>query len=226
MIIEILCITSILLYAAYSFAERYYSRLDYDLINSMGLIATSLEEGDSLESALAELATGNDKAARLYAQVMKQVRLGLTLSEAFESIREKNSSKVFDFLTKLVSAYEKSDQDIAQELIEFKERILELENTEKELYAKTNTSVMVIQIAAIFIAPFACIFLSSILQFPMYAGAYIFLMLVVLIFSMLDLFVYSDGIKTVFLVPIFLTGYLLVITRLAPFITQFFLEIF
>jgi Flp pilus assembly protein TadB len=226
MIIEILFITSILLYVVYSFAERDYSRLDYDLLNSMGLIATSLEEGDSLESTLAELAKGNDKAARLYGRVMKEVKLGSTLSEAFEKIREKNTSKIFDYLTKMVSAYEKSDQDIAQELIEFKERMLELENTEKELYAKTKTSVMVIQIVAIFIAPFACIFLSGILQFPMYAGAYIFLMLAVLIFSMLDLFVYSDGIKTVFLVPIFLTGYLLVITRLAPFITLFFLEIF
>ena len=207
---------ALFLYILYSSIEKRHRILEYNLINSMQLLSASLKRGDSLETALHEESRGKDSASHLYKSILKRMNKGDSISQAFTHFSKTRASYVLNCLSELVSVYEFSSEDISKQLDNLGRRLTELLKIEEELYSKTDTPVMVIQVLGLLVAPIFIIFIPTILGLPVYDYFYYYMLIMITTLGSLDYFFYGDLVKSIFLFPVFITGFLIVTELLTP----------
>jgi hypothetical protein len=124
-----------------------------------------------------------------------------------------------------MDAAEKSKRSAASELDEFATRMRKLREMKRRLFATTAEHVMVLQVMVIVLMPLAVLFLPPLLGAETYGPLKYFLIFIVLSFGSLDYLIYNDLKKTIFILPVFITAYILVVTKLAPFMSELFVEV-
>jgi hypothetical protein len=222
MIIEILFAVSITAYLTYIYNEKAKSDFETDLLTSFNIIASSLKENNSFETAITKISKGKDRASGFFKEILAKIKQGSTLSEAFRDY-EKKSSTLFA-LSKLVESYEESGQDISPELRELYSRSMELRSIEKNFYAKTYSDLMLIQFLSILVVPLVTLFAAGLLQVDLYAYTSYYMLFSVFVFGFLDYFVYSDIKKALYVLPVYLISYFLVISSIAPYLISLFIR--
>jgi type II secretory pathway component PulF len=210
------------IYVAYRFYESYNDGLDEDILTSLKGLSASIQEGKSIESSLKELSKGTDRASHLYRKVLERMQSGMSLSEAFTAVQRRYTSSIVTCMAKLMTVAERSKRSAAAELDEFATRMRKMREIKKKLYATTGEHIMVLQVIVIILMPLSALFLPPLLGVEVYPPLHYFMVFIVLAFGSLDYLVYNDLKKTIFILPVFITAYVLVVTRLAPYVSGLF----
>ena len=66
-----LFVIGIVVYEAYLFIEKASNKTDYDLLNAMNIISSSLKQGNSIETAMNDVSKGKDNASKIFKMIQK-----------------------------------------------------------------------------------------------------------------------------------------------------------
>jgi hypothetical protein len=226
MILEILFALAFLIFLVCTFIEYQANKLENDLIESMEQLAIQIEYGNSIETALVMTSKLHSYAARIYRRVIKKMNNGLSLTNAFKSVTTFHRSRTLAFLSNTMGLYDTYGLAISSQLRDSSLNLLKLRRALDEMYEKTAPSIRVMQIIALFGSPILTVFLSGILDLPIYTLGLYFAGLVVIVYGMFDYLIYSNVKRTIFMMPLLVTGYLMVLNWLAPYIADFFIYLF
>ena len=218
--IEFLLLIVIVSYIIYAFFDKSAKDFELDLINSLNIISTALKEGHSVETAITDLSKGKGKSASLYNKILNHLNSGLSLSEAFKL--EESRSKIIPCITKIMSSYQDSGKDISRQLMSLSSRTTELMNIKNDYYSRTHTEVLLIQVLSTLVVPMTTVFSASLLEIPLEMAVSYYMLYAVLVYGFLDYFVYSDIKKAIFSLPVYLIMYIIIITKITPYLIDIF----
>jgi hypothetical protein len=212
-LLNVALLVSFGIFVAYLFLEKRKKQLEFDLINSMHIMAGSLKDGDSIETILTDLSRGSDRSSRFFKKALKDIKDGRSISDSLEKL--KYDSQVLVYLVRLISAYEHSEENIAEQLDETSSVLTNLQHIEEDLYSQTSAPIIVLQILAVFVAPLVNLFIPFFLDIPIYQPIFYYMGFVVAAYALLEYLAHSDLKRVLFTLPLFVSSYALVISKLA-----------
>ncbi|MFH0874519.1 MAG: type II secretion system F family protein [archaeon] len=221
----ILLIASAAVYLIYSFIEYKKSRFEEDIYNSLTIISSSLKQGNSFEAAMFTATKGNDLATGYFKKAIDKIKNGKSIEEALKESEEFSDTIILPYLTKLANVSQKSSHNVSDVLDELSLRLKAINDSKKELYERTKTNVMLIQIISIFIIPIITIFSASLLDVSVYFPIYYFMGFTAIAYGCLDFFIYGELKKTIFILPLYICAHFYAITVVAEIIISFFANI-
>ena len=219
MITELLFGISFFVYIVYMLYESRTNRFESQIIDSMLEFSRTLKTGESIETAVFKLSKRKDLAAQAFKKILEKVKNGASMAEAFASYPSK--SPIYKYLVELVRIAETSDEDISDHMQDIAEKLQDYREIEKNMNMKTMTPVMVMQFFGVIIAPLAVYSLPSMMSLPLHNLTPYFIGVVVASFAFFDYIIYYDLKRSLFLLPVFVFGYMMVMRYLVPVAIRF-----
>lgn len=218
-----------LMYFSYQQLQGSRSALDAAMIDAMEKIATQLEMGNSMETAIMNISEDKtNKAAKHFKKIIWHVKAGKTLPEALDSAGLGSGSPTFRYVCQIIADAEKNKGDEAAALKELSKKLWDIQHLQETVDKKSSMPIMILQILGIFFLPIIYYFLASLLQTntldtvsmlqtPLMLG---YLLAVNIGTTFLETFIFRDLLASLRLLPVSLSYYLLAISVIGPYIIK------
>ena len=202
------------LYLGYKQLQGNASALDASMIETMEQIATHLEMGRSMETALTLVSEDkHNKSAHHFRMVVKLIKEGKTMQDALDMAGTKSGSPTFAYITSIIAETEKSRGDEAPALKNLSKKLWDIQHLQETIDKKSRMPIMILQLLGIFFLPMIYYFLAillqtktldtvGIMQTPLMLG---YLLAVNVGITFLDLFIFRDLLESMLLLPVSLS---------------------
>ncbi len=211
---------ALVVFLAYGVMNGQKEALEKDLLDAINSLALHLDQGDSIESAMMEVARNKEnKASKYFAQTLETTRKGHSLEESLDIVSKKSGSTIFSYISDNIKlAIGDKGGNISAALKNLSKRINMIKIMQDKLDSKSSKAITILKLFGALLLPTIYFFISAIINVPMMDYMIIYLGVVAFVMCLLDVVITGDYIGSALFFPLAAAVFYISITRIGPYI--------